>query len=63
MEKVNKNKLLYHIINIEDKCLVLKIDFNVSMAKACEVVAIFSQERKSIAEKLIKDLNEKTISE
>ncbi|OGZ78778.1 MAG: hypothetical protein A2528_01120 [Candidatus Staskawiczbacteria bacterium RIFOXYD2_FULL_37_9] len=64
MEKANKNivtlknKLNYRIIDIDDKCLVLKIDFNVALSKACEVIALFSPERKAIAEKLVKDLNE-----
>jgi hypothetical protein len=61
MEKVNKDNFYYHIINIEDKCLVLKIDFSVSLSKACEVIALFSPERKKIAEKLVKELNEKTV--
>lgn len=54
-----KNKFNYRIIDVDDKCLVLKIDFNIGLSKACEVIALFSPERKSIAEKLIKDLNEK----
>jgi hypothetical protein len=59
MEKVVKNKFNYRIIDIDDKCLVLRIDFSVALPKACEVIALFSPERKGIAEKLIKDLNEK----
>ena len=63
MEKTNKDSFYYHIISIEDKCLVLKIDFSVALSKACEVVALFSPERKKIAEQLVKDLNNKTASE
>jgi len=63
MEKINKDNFYYHIINIEDKCLILKIDFSVSLAKACEVIALFSPERKKMAEKLVKELNEKNVSE
>jgi hypothetical protein len=63
VEKANKNNLYYHIINIEDKCLILKIDFSVTLSKACEVIAVFSPERKKIAEKLVKELNEGIVPE
>jgi len=63
MEKINKNKLHYRIIDLDGKCLILKIDFSVSLAKACEVIALFSPERRGIAEKLIKELNEKEVPE
>jgi len=44
-------------LDVDDKCLVLKLDFNVGFSEACEVVAIFSSSKKSYAEKLVKDLN------
>ena len=51
-----KNKTHYFLIDLEDKCLVLKIDFSVSWSKACEVIAMFSSEKKVIAEKFIEAL-------
>jgi hypothetical protein len=62
-EEAKKNKYTYHLLNIEDKCLVLRIDFNVSFAKACEIIAMFGSERKTFAEKLVKDLNKGAITE
>jgi hypothetical protein len=56
------NKFSYHLLDIDDKCLVLKIDLNVSFSEACEVIAIFGKTKKDYAEKLIKDLNKGIVS-
>lgn len=52
-----KNKFSYNLLDIDDKCLVLKIDLDASFSKACEIIAIFSSSKKSYAEKLVKDLD------
>ena len=59
MEETTKknNKFTYHLLEIDDKCLVLRVDLNVSFSDACEIIAIFGSSRKSYAEKLAKDLN------
>jgi len=59
MEKANKSKLQYFLIDLDDKCLVLKLDFSVSWSNACEVIAMFSSSKKVLAEKLIAELNAK----
>jgi len=61
-ETTKKNKFTYHLLDIDDKCLVLKLDLNVSFSDACEVIAIFGASKKSYAEKLVKDLNKGIIS-
>jgi len=61
-DTAKKNKFTYHLLDIDDKCLVLKVDLNVSFSNACEVIAIFGESRKSYAEKLVKDLNKGIIS-
>ena len=60
-DTTKKNKFSYHLLDIDDKCLVLKIDFNVSFSEACEVIAIFGESKKSYADKLVKDLNKGVI--
>ena len=55
--KKNNNKFSYHLLDVQDKCLVLKLDLNVGFSEACEVIAIFGSARKSYAEKMVKDLN------
>jgi len=55
--ETKENKFTYHLLDVADKCLVLKLDLNVSFADACEVIAIFSSSKRPFAEKLIKDLN------
>jgi len=64
MEEAKKqnNKFTYHLLDMGDKCLVLKLDFNVGFSEACEVIAIFSPSKKAHAEKLIKDLNKASVS-
>jgi hypothetical protein len=57
MAEAKENKFTYHLLDVGDKCLVLKLDLNVSFTEACEVIAIFGSSRKSYAEKLVKDLN------
>lgn len=52
-----KSKFIYKLLDVDDKCLILKIDFNVSFSKACEIIAIFGSSKKSYAEKVVKDLN------
>jgi len=61
-DSTKKNKFNFHLLDVDDKCLVLKLDLNVGFSEACEVVAIFSSSKKSYAEKLIKDLNKGAIS-
>jgi hypothetical protein len=61
-DSTKKNKFTFHLLDVDDKCLVLKLDFNVSFSEASEVVAIFSSSKKSYAEKLVKDLNKGVIS-
>jgi len=56
-DSTKKNKFTYHLLDVGDKCLVLKLDLNVSFSEACEVIAIFSESKKSYADKLVKDLN------
>jgi hypothetical protein len=57
-----KSKYIYRSLDVDDKCLVLKIDFNVSFSNACEIVAIFGASKKSYAEKIVKDLNKGVLS-
>jgi len=61
-DSIKKNKFTYHLLDVDDKCLVLKLDLNVSFSEACEVIAIFGASKKSYAEKLVKDLNKGIIS-
>lgn len=61
-DPTKKNKFSYHLLDVDEKCLVLRIDFNVSFTKACEIIAIFGSERKAYAEKLVKDLNKTATS-
>jgi hypothetical protein len=56
------NKFSYHLLDMGDKCLVLKLDMTVGFSDACEIVAIFSPSKKVHAEKLIKDLNKSAAS-
>ena len=64
MEKeINKNKFTYHLLHVDDKLLILKLDLNVSFNKACEILGVFGQERKAFAEKLVRDLNKGVITE
>ena len=56
------NKFSYHLLDIDDKCLVLKVDLNVGFSEACEIIAIFGKTKKDYAEKLIKDLNKGIVS-
>jgi hypothetical protein len=60
MAEAKDNKFTYHLLDVGDKCLVLKLDLNVSFTEACEVIAIFGASKKSYAEKLVKDLNKGT---
>jgi len=61
-DSTKKNKFTFHLLDVDDKCLVLRLDFNVGFSEACEVIAIFSSSKKSYAEKLAKDLNKGIIS-
>jgi len=61
-EPTKKNKFTYHLLDIDDKCLVLKIDLDVSFSEACEIIAIFGSSKKSYADKLVKDLNKGIVS-
>ena len=62
-EEIKKNQFTYHLLTVKDKLLILKIDLNASFSKACEILGVFGQERKSFADKLVKDLNKGTITE
>lgn len=55
-EKSN-NKYSHHLLDVDGKCLLLRIDMNVGFSDACEIVAIFDPSKKSYAEKMIKDLD------
>jgi len=61
-DSTKKNKFTFHLLDVDDKCLVLRLDLNVSFSEACEVIAIFGSSKKSYAEKLVKDLNKGIIS-
>jgi hypothetical protein len=61
-ETAKKGKYTYHLLEVDDKCLILRIDLNASFTKACEIIAIFGSSRKSYAEKLVKDLDKGVIS-
>jgi len=56
-DSTKKNKFTFHLLDVDDKCLVLRLDLNVGFSEACEVIAIFGASKKSYAEKLVKDLN------
>jgi len=51
------NKYSYHLLDVDGKCLLLRIDLNVGFSNACEIIAIFDPSKKSYAEKMIKDLD------
>jgi len=61
-ESTKKSKYTYHLLEVGDKCLVLRLDLNVSFSKACEIIAIFGSSRKAFAEKLAKDLDKGIVS-
>lgn len=61
-KKNGSNKFSYHLLDLGDKCLVLKLDMNVGFSDACEIMAIFSPTKKAYAEKMIKDLNKAVVS-
>jgi hypothetical protein len=61
-ETTKKSKFTYHLLDVGDKCLVLRLDLNVSFSKACEIIAIFGESRKTYAEKLVKDLDKGIVS-
>lgn len=57
MAETKENKFTYHLLDLKDKFLILKLDMNINFTSACEVVAIFSPSKKAEAEKAVKDLN------
>jgi hypothetical protein len=57
MAEAKEAKFSYHLLDMTDKFLVLKIDMNAGFSNACEIVAIFSPSKKTYAEKAVKDLN------
>lgn len=60
MEKAKQEKISkysHHLLDVNDKCLLLRIDMNVGFSDACEIVAIFDPSKRSYAEKMIKDLD------
>jgi hypothetical protein len=61
-ETLKKSKFTYHLLDVDDKCLILRIDFNVGFTNACEIIAIFSPTKKNYAEKVVKDLNKGVIA-
>jgi hypothetical protein len=57
MAETKENKFTYHLLDLKDKFLILKLDMNINFTSACEVVAIFSPSKKTEAEKAVRDLN------